>query len=149
MPTFDKIALEALQLPQTHYTINSKNTFQVSTSLPQDAVVTLEKNGNSLIPVQQRQGQKISISTQDGIVEDGLYALKSKQDTLAVVAFNYARAESVLTENAALVSTENTTIPNLFNKLEQDTNLNLLYKWFVIFALLAFLAEMLILKLFK
>lgn len=149
VPTFDKIALEALQLPQTHYTINSKNTFEVSTSLPQDAVLTLEKNGNSLIPMQQRQGQKISISTQDGIVEDGLYALKSKQDTLAVVAFNYARAESVLTENAALVSTENTTIPNLFNKLEQDTNLNLLYKWFVIFALLAFLAEMLILKLFK
>ena len=65
------------------------------------------------------------------------------------MAFNYARAESVLTENAALVFTENTTIPNLFNKLEQDTNLNLLYKWFVIFALLAFLAEMLILKLFK
>ena len=152
VPTFDKIATEALKLPQMYYSIGSKNTFDITTPLPDDAVLTLEQQEQAFIPLQQKRGDKVSIDTQEGIKNDGLYAVKYKQDTLAMVAYNFDRAESNLRPLEAITA-ENidfeTNIPDLFNKLEQDTNLNLLYKWFVIFALLAFLAEMLLLKKFK
>ncbi len=152
VPTFDKIATEALKLPQMYYSIGSKNTFDITTPLPDDAVLTLEQQEQAFIPLQQKRGEKVSIDTQEGIKNDGLYAVKYKQDTLAMVAYNFDRAESNLRPLEAITA-ENidfeTNIPDLFNKLEQDTNLNLLYKWFVIFALLAFLAEMLLLKKFK
>ncbi|HCQ77764.1 MAG TPA: hypothetical protein DIV44_13225 [Leeuwenhoekiella sp.] len=152
VPTFDKIATEALKLPQMYYSIGSKNTFDITTPLPDDAVLTLEQQEQAFIPLQQKRGEKVSIDTQEGIKNDGLYVVKYKQDTLAMVAYNFDRAESNLRPLEAITA-ENidfeTNIPDLFNKLEQDTNLNLLYKWFVIFALLAFLAEMLLLKKFK
>ena len=152
VPTFDKIATEALKLPQMYYSIGSKNTFDITTPLPDDAVLTLEQQEQAFIPLQQKRGDKVSIDTQEGIKNDGLYVVKYKQDTLAMVAYNFDRAESNLRPLEAITA-ENidfeTNIPDLFNKLEQDTNLNLLYKWFVIFALLAFLAEMLLLKKFK
>ncbi|RXG28774.1 BatA domain-containing protein [Leeuwenhoekiella palythoae] len=152
VPTFDKIATEALKLPQIYYSIGSKTTFDITTPLPDDVVLTLEQQEQAFIPLQQKRGDKVSIDTQEGIKNDGLYAVKYKQDTLAMVAYNFDRAESNLRPLEAITA-ENidfeTNIPDLFNKLEQDTNLNLLYKWFVIFALLAFLAEMLLLKKFK
>ena len=152
VPTFDKIARAALSLPQTYYTLGTQNKFDINTTIPEDAVVVLEKDNQQFIPLQKKQGNKISISAEEGIEKAGLYALKYKNDTLATVAYNYNRNESklqeVILEPIKGVS-QNSNIPDLLNTLEQETNLNFLYKWFVIFALLAFVLEMLILKKFK
>ncbi|RXG16174.1 putative membrane protein (TIGR02226 family) [Leeuwenhoekiella aestuarii] len=152
VPTFDKIARAALSLPQTYYTLGTQNNFDINTAIPEDAVVVLEKDNQQFIPLQKKQGNKISISAEEGIERAGLYALKYKNDTLATVAYNYNRNESklqeVILEPIKGVS-QNSNIPDLLNTLEQETNLNFLYKWFVIFALLAFALEMLILKKFK
>ena len=152
VPTFDKIARSALSLPQTYYTLGTPNNFDVNTTIPKDAVVVLEKNNEQFIPLQEKQGNKLSISAEEGIEQAGLYALKYKNDTLATVAYNYDRSESKLQEvtlEPLRGMTQNSNIPDLFNTLEQESNLNFLYKWFVIFALLAFVLEMLILKKFK
>ena len=151
VPTFDKIALEALSLPEIYYTLGRNAKFDITATLPNDATLFVEKNGNQFIPLQEKQSDKISVSTSEGIFADGLYAVTYKQDTLATVAFNYNRIESRLIE---VGQNENTlsytsTIKTLFNKLEQESDLNLFYKWFVIFALLAFLIEMLLLKFLK
>ena len=151
VPTFDKIALEALSLPEIYYTLGRNAKFDITATLPNDATLLVEKNGNQFIPLQEKQSDKISVSTSEGIFADGLYAVTYKQDTLATVAFNYNRIESRLIE---VGQNENTlsytsTIKTLFNKLEQESDLNLFYKWFVIFALLAFLIEMLLLKFLK
>ncbi|WP_028375798.1 BatA domain-containing protein [Leeuwenhoekiella sp. MAR_2009_132] len=152
VPTFDKMALAALSLPQVYYTIGNNTKFDINAALTTDAALVIEQNGNQFIPLQERQGNKIAISTAEGIFSDGLYAVKYKQDTLAIVAFNHDRAESRLqnlnTQSSADLS-YTTDIKTLFNKLEHDSDLNLFYKWFVIFALLAFLAEMLLLKFLK
>ncbi|MFI8378023.1 BatA domain-containing protein [Leeuwenhoekiella sp. NPDC079379] len=152
VPTFDKIALAVLSLPEIYYTIGNNSKFDINTTLSTDATLVIEQNGKQFIPLQEKQGDKIAISTAEGIFTDGLYAVKYKQDTLATVAFNHNRAESKLQNVRTQFNTDfafATDIKTLFKKLEQDSDLNLFYKWFVIFALLAFLAEMLLLKFLK
>ncbi|RXG32694.1 vWA domain-containing protein [Leeuwenhoekiella marinoflava] len=152
VPTFDKIAKTALSLPQTYYTLGTQNSFDINITIPEDAVVVLEKDNQQFIPLQEKQGNKIRISAKEGIEKAGLYALKFKNDTLATVAYNYNRSESKLQEvtlEPIKGISENSNIPDLLNTLEEETNLNFLYKWFVIFALLAFVLEMFILKKFK
>lgn len=149
VPTFDKIATEALKTSQLYYTFGQDNSYEIEATLPEDAVVTLEQDGSQLIPIQQRRGSKITISETPGLTKSGVYALKYQQDTLALVAYNHNRKESDLKDQSLNNTNESIEVSELINELQQASNLNLLSKWFVIFALLAFLAEMLILKFFK
>ena len=150
VPTFDKIALKSLALPRLFYELGAEVNYDVEAQLPEDAVAVLENGNLQIIPMQEKKGDKLSILQTPGLTRDGVYALKYKQDTLALTAYNYNRSESRLNEvnleNADGLNLQNTSIPSLFDRLEEATNLNLLSKWFVIFALLAFLSEMLIIK---
>ncbi len=153
VPTFDKMAREALRIPQLYYTLGTDISYDAEASLPEDAVLVLEAEGEQIIPLQQKRGAKISISETPGLSHAGVYAIKYKQDTLGLAAYNYDRKESVLSEDPGneISGTQGRaeSISQLFDDLQQASNLNFLSKWFVIFALLAFLAEMLILKYFK
>lgn len=149
VPTFDKIAMEALQPSQLYYTFGDNNSYEIEAVLPEDAVVTLEQDGSQIIPIQQRRGSKITISETPGLTKAGVYAVKYQQDTLALVAYNHNRKESDLKDQSLNNTNDSLEVSELINELQQASNLNLLSKWFVIFALLAFLAEMLILKFFK
>ena len=149
VPTFDKIASEALKAPQLYYTFGANSLFEIEADLPEDAVVVLEREDAQIIPLQEKRGSKITISETPGLNNAGVYALKYKQDTLALVAYNYNRLESKLREQTFTNNETSEEVAVLINELQEASNLNLLSKWFVIFALLAFLAEMLILKFFK
>ncbi|RXG20763.1 BatA domain-containing protein [Leeuwenhoekiella aequorea] len=152
VPTFDKMALQALSLPKPYYTLGTNATFDIKMDLTTDAALVLERKSKQYIPLQQKRGDIISVSTSQGITNAGLFEVKYKSDTLTTVAFNHDRKESKL--QSPVTQTKNkiefsSTIKSLFDTLEQESNLNLFYKWFVIFALLAFLAEMLLLKFLK
>jgi hypothetical protein len=68
------------------------------------------------------------------------------------LSYNFNRNESDLTY-FDLSSIQNVTVDNAVNLTLQDikstTNVNELWKWFVIFALVFLIVEMLILKYFK
>ncbi|MAW94925.1 MULTISPECIES: BatA domain-containing protein [unclassified Leeuwenhoekiella] len=149
VPTFDRIATEALKVPQLYYTFGTNSGFEIEADLPEDAVVVLEREDAQIIPLQEKRGSKITISETPGLDKAGVYALKYKQDTLALVAYNYNRSESTLKEQNFTDGQTSEEVAGLINELQEASNLNLLSKWFVIFALFAFLAEMLILKFFK
>lgn len=149
VPTFDKIASEALKAPRLYYTFGADSAFEIEADLPEDAVVVLEREDAQIIPLQEKRGSKITISETPGLNKAGVYALKYKQDTLALVAYNYNRLESKLSEQNFANDQTSEEVVGLINELQEASNLNLLSKWFVIFALFAFLAEMLILKFFK
>ncbi|MEZ7496741.1 BatA and WFA domain-containing protein [Leeuwenhoekiella aequorea] len=152
VPTFDKIALQALSLPKPYYTLGTNATFDIKTDLTTDAALVLERKSKQYIPLQQKRGDNISVSTSQGITNAGLFEVKYKSDTLTTVAFNHDRKESKLQSPVTQANNKiefSSTIKSLFDTLEQESNLNLFYKWFVIFALLAFLAEMLLLKFLK
>ncbi|WP_442845248.1 BatA domain-containing protein [Leeuwenhoekiella sp. H156] len=149
VPTFDKIAVEALKSPRLYYTFGDNATYEIEATLPEDAVLVLENKGDQIIPLQQKRGSKITISETPGLDKAGVYALKHKNDTLALVAYNYNRLESALQEQNFEEHELYDEVGSLINELQEASNLNLLSKWFVIFALFAFLSEMLILKFFK
>lgn len=151
VPTFYKMAIQALTLPQISYTLGNTNSFDIQQQITGDAVITLAKDDREYIPLQKRQGNKVTITTGEGITQDGIYELRYQKDMLGSVAFNYNREESILTAATPDLNgiTAENSLAGLLEKLQEAQTLNLLYKWFIIFALLFFLMEMLILKFLK
>ena len=81
-----------------------------------------------------------------------IYNVKNKEALLKNLSFNYNRNESNL-NYFDLSTIKNASIENVVGSTLQDikstTNVNELWKWFVIFALAFLIIEMLILKFFK
>ncbi|MEH6406040.1 MAG: hypothetical protein V7767_02075, partial [Leeuwenhoekiella sp.] len=152
VPTFYNMARQALALPKIYYTLGDSNRFDIALESAGDAVLSLRKDEREFIPMQQKQGGKITLFTQDALENEGIYAILYQKEPIANVAYNYNRKESRLDEiilpDLPYINTGN-SVSEVLNKLQQATNLNLLYKWFVIFALALLLLEMLILKYFK
>ena len=152
VPTFYNIARQAVSLPKIYYTLGSATKFDIITESTGDATLSLRKNGIEFIPMQEKQGDKITLDPQEGLQTDGIYDILLKDQILGNVAYNYNRKESHIAPvslNVPDTVVEHDSIANVFTELQQATNLNLIYKWFVIFALVFLLLEMLILKYFK
>ena len=117
-----------------------------------DDIIKLENSSESFIPIQQTYSNKVTITTLESPNIDGVYNVVNKETLLQNISFNYNRTES----NLDYYSVENlknsnltTSIPELFESLKNDTNVNELWKWFVIFAMVFLILEMVILKYFK
>ncbi|WP_367112923.1 BatA domain-containing protein [Lacinutrix sp. MedPE-SW] len=152
VPTFYNISQQSLKRSNLYYTIGKENKFDVVTNLQQDAVLTLQKGEHKIIPQQQYFNNKVTITTNETPELAGIYTIKNKTEILENVSYNYSRDESVLNYQQ-FSNNDNVTVSNsvsqTFNNIKSDNNVNALWKWFVIFALLLLITEMLILKYFK
>lgn len=152
VPTFYNIAKRSLQIPNLYYTIGEENHYDVAATLQQDDILSLKKEAINLIPQQQYFNNKVSISTSEMPNEAGIYEIKNKTEVIENVSYNYNRLESNLQyqnlSNLDNVTTSN-SISELFDTLKKDTKINELWKWFVIFALIFLVIEMLLLKYLK
>ncbi|GAA4302915.1 BatA domain-containing protein [Aestuariibaculum suncheonense] len=152
VPTLYNIGKFSLQLPKLYYTIGKDNTFDVATTLQQDAILSLVKDDINIIPKQQYFNSKVAISTSETPDIAHIYRVMNKKETLKKVSYNYDRSESNLTY-MTLASAKHITISNsiteIFDSIKSDTKVNALWKWFVIFALAFLIIEMGILKYFK
>lgn len=152
VPTLYNIGKFSLKNPDLYYTIGSKNSYDVETTMQQDAVVTLVYDKINSIPQQQYYNNKVVISTQETPSVAATYAIKNKSEILKNVSYNYNRSESNLIYNT-LSASKNTTISDsvseIFDTIKSDAKVNALWKWFVIFALALLITEMGILKYFK
>lgn len=152
VPTFYKMGISALALPQSYYKLGQNNSFEIETTVNNDSALSLSKDDVNIIPRQERNGDKIRIFTGEGIPEAGIYTVKSKEDAIATVAFNYDRTESTI-KNTTLESQENITVSdsveNTLDTLKAQNDVHNLYKWFIIFAIAMLAIEMLILKFLK
>jgi hypothetical protein len=82
----------------------------------------------------------------------GTYNINNKLEFIENISYNYQKDESNLTyqDLSALEQIKvSPSIPDLFDTLKSDSKINELWKWFVIFALIFLVIEMLILKYFK
>ena len=155
VPTLYNIAKESLALPELYYTVHVKNEFDVLTQLPQDNILSLEniiQSENTVIPLQRSYANKVTISTKEFPETAGNYQIKNKDSVLQNVSYNYNRQESnmrYITESPKEGVQYHTSVSNLFDEFKELDNIQSLWKWFVIFALLFLLMEMLILKYFK
>lgn len=152
VPTFYNIAKSSFNLPQLYYTIGNTNSYDVKVALQQDRVLRLTSNDNTFIPKQHILNQTVSITTDENPSSSGIYTIMDSETALKNVSYNYDRNESQLTytsledNNAYTLSN---SVGDTFDILKSNSKINALWKWFVIFALILCIAEMLILKFFK
>lgn len=153
VPTFINIAKQSLNNANLYYTIGNSNTYDVVTKLQQDEIITLEKEAQNIIPQQNYYNNKVSITTNETPIMAGIYHIKNKSKIIENVSYNYNRDESSL--NYLDLSTYdkkvsiNSSVSQLFETLKNDNAIHAIWKWFVIFALLLLIIEMLILKYLK
>jgi hypothetical protein len=152
IPVLYNMGLQSLQLPKLYYTIGEPNSIAISTIIGQDDILTLESEDTSIIPLQKTYNTSVVLETDDFPDKAGIYKVKNKTIVLQNLSFNYIRDESSLKyydlsllKNITVDSSLATTI----NTIKSSTNVNALWKWFVIFALVFLIIEMLILKYLK
>lgn len=152
VPTLYNIGRQSLQLPILYYTIGKENKFDINTAMQQDDILKIEANGSEIIPLQRTFSNKVTITTNETPEIASTYAITNNSEVLEYISYNYDRKESNLSymdlsniSNAKL----NNSIPQVINTIKSTANVNELWKWFVIFALMLLIIEMLILKYFK
>ncbi|MDY8135580.1 BatA and WFA domain-containing protein [Aquimarina sp. 2201CG5-10] len=152
VPTLYNIGKQSLQLSDISYTIGQSNIYDVSISLGQDGILSLVSDQESIIPLQQSFSTKVKITTSEVPTKAGIYALQNKDQVIQHVSYNYHSSESDL-QYYNLNTTENyevsESVTELLDQIKEETSINELWKWFVIFALVFLLIEILLLKYLK
>ncbi len=150
VPTFYNLGKFSLKLPELYFTIGKTNTFDINVALQQDHILSLENNKSAFIPKQQAFNNKVSITTDYAPNTADTYRVKDKNETLKRVSYNYNRKENQLNYITSFQGLSvSKSVANVFDHIKSNTKVNALWKWFVIFALLLLVTEMLILNYFK
>ena len=152
VPIFYNVGKQSLKVPKLYYLIGQQNTIDISTKLQQDRILTLTVNDNSVVPLQQTYTNKVELKTNEYPDVAGILSVNNQDVTLQHLSYNYNRIESNL--NYMNVSDfdnveKSSSVASAIDEIKSASNVNELWKWFVIFALAFLLIEMLILKFFK
>ncbi|WP_420573900.1 vWA domain-containing protein [Kordia sp.] len=152
VPILYNIGKNSLRLTNLYYTLGKENTFDVQTSLGQDAVLTIAKAEEEFIPLQQTANNKVRLTTDEFPSKAGIYSIKNQNTELQKISYNFNRKESTLQyHNLANIypNQTHTTVSQFFEDLKNEQSVASLWKWFIIFALLFLGIEILILKFVK
>jgi len=155
VPTLYNIAKSTLKSGVPYYLVGKENIIDIPLDLGKDDVLSLENKTNSFIPIQQIKSNKVSIQTNMQPSQPGFYTIKNKQEALPIkLAYNYSRTESIMDyHKVTLLKNKyiktNTSVTNTLSEINSASQIGTLWKWFVIFAILFLLVELLILKYFK
>ncbi|MGH1386321.1 vWA domain-containing protein [Kordia sp.] len=152
VPILYNIGKNSLRLTNLYYTLGRENTFDVQTSLGQDAVLTIAKADEEFIPLQRTTNTKVRLTTDEFPSKAGIYSIKNQNAELQQISYNFDRKESTLQyHNIANLYPENThtTVAQFFEDLKNEQSVASLWKWFIIFALVFLGIEILILKFVK
>jgi hypothetical protein len=153
VPIFYNFAKNSLKINDLYYTINPNTSFDIKTSLGKDEVLKMSNSNSTFIPLQKITQNKVTIDLQNVPLESGFYNLLKDNEIISTIALNYNKDESNLTyanvENIVENATILTSIDEIFEEINNQQQINWLFKWFLSFSVLFLLIEMLILKYFK
>lgn len=152
VPTLYNMALNSLPLPKLYYTIGQENNFAIPIVMGSDEILKISDSNSSWIPRQQKKANHVLISTIDEPEAAGNYQIMNDQDFLENISYNFSRSESDL--NYLKVENWHGTnvhknIDSLFESITEANSIKGLWKWFIIFALIFLIMEMLVLKYLK
>lgn len=152
VPVLYNIGKQSLKTGDLYYVVAQENIVDIATQLQQDDILTLVNGETSVIPLQQTYDNKVELITNDYPETAGIISVQNKDTFLKNLSFNYDRSESLLNymdlEDLDNIEVNN-SVASTLNELKSATNVNELWKWFVIFAVIFLLIEMLILKYLK
>jgi hypothetical protein len=149
VPTFHNMGANSLRLPDLYTLLGSLTSIDVSLKLKKDHILKVTKGDYEFIPQQKSFANKVSLSFNENPNTAGIYTIWDAENSLKNISFNYARTESDLSYiNIANLhaTTKNESIASLFQQMQKESTVNELWKWFVIFALLFMMVEVLIQK---
>jgi len=149
VPTFYNMGSHSLRLPPLYGVLGNVFSIDVSISLPDDTILKIKKGDYEFIPQQQAQSNKVTLTFDENLKEDGIYKISQSDTSLKHISFNYDRKESdlaYLNLDEFKDISRATSIASLFDTFEKDNRITAFWKWFVILALLMFLVEVLIQK---
>lgn len=152
VPVLYNIGKQSLKLPQLYYTIGTKNTIDINIRLGQDEILKLDNAEASIVPLQQTYSHKVQLITDEYPNTAGIFKLKSQDNVVRHLSYNYNRNESnpnYINLSQVTNSVKNNSVASAIDDIKSTTNVNELWKWFVIFAIAFLIIEMLILKFLK
>jgi hypothetical protein len=152
VPTFYNMGRMALQSRKIYYEIAENNIIDIAVTSENDEVVHITSEEENFIPQQQSFSEKIQINTSEMPAAAGNYQIEYKNENVGRLSYNYDRRESELKyldpgnlENVQIYA----NIKEYFESTNAARQITALWKWFVIFALLFLIVEMLLLKYLK
>ncbi len=152
VPTLYNIGKQSLQFSKPYYIVGHENQIDINTNMGQDEVLVLENEGTKIIPEQRSFNSKVSIITSETPESAGHYTINKNSQIIGTVSYNYNRNESIL-NYLTLSNNDNIQVSNsiasVLTNIKSNTKINELWKWFIIFALIMLIIEMLILKFYK
>ncbi|GAA4243903.1 BatA domain-containing protein [Winogradskyella damuponensis] len=152
IPVLYNMGLQSLKFSKLYYTIGQSNSIAIQTTIGQDDILTLDSEDTSVIPLQKTYSKSVVLETEGFPNTAGILSVKNKENTLQNLSFNYNRLESNLSYydlNTLTNANIESSLANTINNIKSSTNVNALWKWFVIFALAFLIIEMLLLKYLK
>lgn len=151
VPTLYNIAKLSLKLPKLYQFIGAPTNVDIATQLEKDKIVTISGTESEFIPLQKAFSNRLRLTFDNLPQKDGTYAVRNDRDTLQHLSFNYPRTESNLEFPGLETIFQNKVydnIPMLFKELDDSNSITDYWKWFVIFAIIFALSELLIQKVF-
>ncbi|MDP5082027.1 MAG: BatA domain-containing protein [Winogradskyella sp.] len=152
IPVLYNIGLQSLKFSKLYYTIGKPNSIAIQTIIGQDDILTLDSEETSVIPLQKTYSKTVLLETEDFPVSAGILKVKNKDTQLQNLSFNYGREESNLNYHdlGAIQNVQvDSSLAAAITTIKSSSNVNALWKWFVIFALVFLIIEMLLLKYLK
>ncbi|NAS30481.1 hypothetical protein GTQ40_05835 [Flavobacteriaceae bacterium R38] len=149
VPTLYSIAKKSLQLPKLYYRLGDENQVDIKVSINQDAILNVSNEVSQFIPLQQSFPNKVALNFIENPKESGIYSVKNEGLDLQKISFNYPRYESNLnySDPGELgINTVSNSVSLFFDQLKKDGHISELWKWFVTFALIFLIIEILLLK---
>ena len=152
VPTFFNMGQNAQKSGVNAMIIGNSKPFIVATELGKDEIIALKNEVESFTPIQQVLNEKVKLSFNDNPNTSGNFEILKNKQSVENISFNYNRTESDISNpNDEIASDfkEIASINTLFDTLQTNRADNQIWKWFVIFALLFLVLEILIQKLVK
>ena len=152
IPVFYNLGIQSLPLSKLYYTIGQPNSIAIQTTIGQDGILTLNSEETSVIPLQKTYSKSVLIETDNFPNTAGILSVKNKTNVLQNLSFNFDRKESHLRFYNLDEFPDfkvDSSVSSTLDTIKSSTNINALWKWFVTFALVFLIIEILLLKYLK
>ena len=149
VPTFYSIGRGSLPRANLYFQIGQKAVADLEISLQEDEILKLRAPEYDFIPLQQSFSRKTRLYFSPEPAISGNYEIDYRGDTLQTVSFNYPRLESIQASTPPAIPATFSTYSDtasLIAEYQNTTRVTLLWKWFVILAVLFLMAEMILQK---
>ena len=152
VPVFYKMGIANNKNGVQYQTIGKNKPILIDAQLNKDEIVSITSEKEEFIPMQQIMDDKVKISCGDNPKKAGNYNVTQTKKSVGNLSFNFDRKESQLTQPSD-ESLENInqidSLDKFFETIQMERTDNQIWKWFLIFALLFFIIELLIQKFVK